>query len=71
MAKYQVKYTYSDGEEDLDEELFDTEAEAEEAGEYGCSCYHLGNEILNLSNPGDYPLSDVEDIDFEVIEVDD
>lgn len=70
MTKYQVKYIYSNGEEEFEDELFDTEEEAQEAGEYGCSCYHQGNEILNMSNPGDYPLSDDDDVDFEIIEVD-
>ena len=28
-------------------------------------------EILNLSNPGDYPLDDYEDPDFEIIEIED
>jgi hypothetical protein len=26
---------------------------------------------LNLSNPGDYPLDDYEESDFEIIEIDD
>ncbi|SEM22691.1 hypothetical protein SAMN04487770_12943 [Butyrivibrio sp. ob235] len=49
--------------------LFDTEQEAEEHGLYLCSCYNLGAETLNLSNPGDYPLDEEDDVDFEIIEV--
>lgn len=70
MTKFQVKYTCSDGEVDYGNELFDTEEEAREAGEYGCSCCPQGNEILNMSNPGDYPLSNDDDIDFEIVAVD-
>ena len=55
--KYKVVMHYPDG--------------TEEAGSYGCSCYREGGEILNLSNPGDYPLDEDDDCDFEVIEVED
>ena len=69
MAKYQVEMQYSDGTTELDDEIFDTEQEAEEHGLYLCSCYSLGCETLNMSNPGDYPLDEDDDVDFEVIEV--
>lgn len=46
---------YSDGTNEEQDEVFDTE-EAE---------------ILNLSNPGDYPLDDYEAPDFEIVEIDD
>lgn len=69
--KYKVVMHYPDGENVEEDELYDIEEQAEEAGCYGCSCYSLGREILNLSNPGDYPLVDLDDCDFEVIEVDD
>ena len=69
MTKYQVKYVYQNGEEEFEDELFDIEEEAQKAGDYGCNCYHLGGEILNMSNPGDYPLSDDDDVDFEIIVV--
>ncbi len=71
MAKYQIKYIFSDGEELIEDELFDSEAEATEAGEYGCGCYSSGMEILNMSNPGDYPLEEDDHADFEIIEMDD
>ncbi len=70
MAKYQVLMLYSDGTEDLDDEVFDTEEEAEEYGCYLVSCCRTGAEIFNMSNPGDYPLDDYEDPDFEVVEAD-
>ena len=56
MSKYMVEFFYSDGTSEEDDNLFDTEAEARAHGEYLCSCYHLGGEILHMSNPGDYPL---------------
>ncbi|RHH13301.1 hypothetical protein [Bifidobacterium pseudocatenulatum] len=69
--KYKVVIHYSDGTEEEEDKLYDSKEQAEEAGSYGCSCYRMGREILNLSNPGDYPLNEDDDCDFEVIEVDD
>ncbi|MDN5685003.1 hypothetical protein [Corynebacterium glyciniphilum] len=66
---YKVVMQYSDGTEEEDDELFETEAEADEHGLYMVSCYRQGGEILHMSNPGDY-LSSGEEADFEVIEVD-
>lgn len=68
--KYKVVMHYSDGTDEEEDELYDSEEQAEEAGNYSCSCYREGREILNLSNPGDYPLDDDDDCDFDVIEVD-
>ena len=67
--KYKVLMHYPDGTEEEEDELYDSEEAAEEAGCYGCSCYSTGAEILSMSNPGDYPLDD-EECDFEIIEVD-
>lgn len=66
---FKVVMCYSDGTREEDDEIFDTESAAEEYGGYLCGCYHEGAEILNLSNPGDYPLDDDDDVDFEIIEV--
>lgn len=66
---YKVVMQYPDGAEEEDDEVFETEAEADEHGLYMVSCYSQGGEILHMSNPGDYPLSD-EEADFEVIEID-
>lgn len=54
----------------MEDDVFDTEEEAEEYGGYLIGCCRTGAETLNLSNPGDYPLDDYEDPDFEVIEID-
>ena len=71
MAKFKVVMNYSDGTSEEDDEIFETEEEAEEHGLYMCSCYNVGSETLHLSNPGDYPLDEDDDVDFKVIEVDD
>ena len=67
MVKYKIIF---DGEEQ--DELYDTEAEAEEAALYFCSCAQLGAETLHMSNPGDYDYDEdeYEDPDYEIIEVD-
>lgn len=72
MGKYKVIYFYSSGDTDEDDnygEYYSSEAEANDAGEYGLSCKKLGGEILEMSNPGDYPFneSDYEDDTFEVV----
>ena len=65
---YKVVMTYPNGESDEMDEEFETYEEAERYGQERCSDYSLGGEILNMSNPGDYPLED-EDADYDVIEV--
>lgn len=65
MAKYKVEFN---GE--LEDEVFDTEEEAEEHALYLASCSQLGAEILHMSNPGDYDEDDYDD-DYEIIEIED
>ena len=60
---------YPDGTTEEDEETFETEEEAESYGLQCVSEYALGGEILHLHNPGDYPLKEDDDADFDVIEV--
>jgi hypothetical protein len=60
----------SDGSREEDEEVFETEAEAEQHGLQMCSDFSQGGEVLHMHNPGDYPDPD-DQIDYEVIEVDD
>ncbi len=74
MAKYKVVFHWSDGTEDEDDNYgmyYDSEADAEEAGDYGLSCRREGAEIMEMSNPGDYPLDeeDFDDDSYEVVEV--
>ena len=63
MSKYQVLFN-----DELENEIFDTEAEAEEYALYLCSCTKEGAEILHMSNPGDYDVDDY-DTDYEIIEI--
>lgn len=65
---YKVVMKFPDGSSEEEDEIFQSESEAVAHGEYMVSCHALGGEILHLSNPGDYPLSD-DEADFEVIEV--
>lgn len=67
MAKYKIVF---DGDEE--DEIFESEEEAEEYALYLCSCARTGAEILNLSNPGDYYYDEdgFEDPDYEIVEVD-
>lgn len=70
-TKYKVMMHYPDGESEELDEVFDTESEADEEALYMCSCYHEGREILHMSNPGDYPLDEDADVDYEIVEIDD
>ncbi|MCC5954202.1 MAG: hypothetical protein JJU45_19095 [Acidimicrobiia bacterium] len=65
---YKVVITFSDGTSHELEELCESESEANDYGMYMASCYSQGQEILHMSNPGDYPLTD-DEADFEVIEI--
>lgn len=67
-SRFKVVIKYPGGASEEEDELFDTEEAANEAGMYAVSCYAQGGEVLNMSNPGDYPLSG-EVADFEVVEV--
>lgn len=63
MPKFKVAL---DGK--FEDEVFDTEEEAEEYALYLSSCAREGAEILHLSNPGDYDEDDCED-NYEVVQV--
>ena len=69
MTKYKVLLIYSNGEEDLDDDVFDTREEAEEHGGYLLGCCHVGNETLNLSDPDEWPMDEFADVDYEIVEV--
>ena len=64
MAKYQVYYNG-----DYEDEIFDTEREAEKYASYLVSCAREGAEIMHMSNPGDYDEDDYDE-DYEIIEID-
>lgn len=65
MTKYKI--IFDDDEQD---EIFDTYEGAEEYALYLVSCYHTGGEILEMSNPGDYPYDPDYEPEYEIIEVD-
>ena len=49
--------------------VYETYDDAEDAALYYISCYHTGGEILELSNPGDYPYDETIEPDYEIVEV--
>ena len=63
MTKYKVFIA-----DELQDEVFDTEEEAEEYAMYLASCAREGAEILHMSNPGDYDEDDYDD-EYEIVEV--
>ena len=71
MSKYKIVIQYSDGTSEEEDYIFNTEEDAEEYIKYLISGSREGAEILNLSNPGDYPLDDYEEPDFQIVEIDD
>lgn len=48
---------------------FFSESAAEDYALYLCGCAKTGAEILNLSNPGDYPLEEFDEPEYEIIEI--
>lgn len=64
MSKYKV---IIDGEKQ--DEVFDTEAAAEEYAMYLCSCSRTGAETLHWSNPGDYDYNEdtFEAPEYEIV----
>ncbi len=71
---YKVVVTFSDGEIMDSEEVegpdgvFDNEEDAEDWFDRMLSDYRAGNEVLHMSNPGDYPLDD-ETPEYEIVEI--
>ena len=68
MPKFRIKI-----DDELEDDVFDTEEEAEEYAQYLCSCTRQGAEILHMSNPGDYEYDEdtFEEPEYEIIEEDD
>lgn len=67
MAKYKIRF-----EGEMEDDIFESEEDAEEYALYLCSCSELGAETLHMSNPGDYDYDEDswEDPDYEIIEID-
>lgn len=68
MSKFRVVLIFPNGEAEEQDELFDTEWEAEDYGQYLVSCARTGAEVLELSNPFDYPMDEFEDYEYFVVE---
>ena len=66
--KYRIIF---DGE--MQDEIFDTEEDAEEYALYLQSCERTGAETLHWSNPGDYDYdeNEFEPSDYEIVEEED
>lgn len=64
MSKWKIMFNGS-----YEDEIYDTEEEAEEEARYMVSCAKQGAEILHMSNPGDYD-EDEYDADYEIVEID-
>lgn len=66
---FKVVMTYSDGDREELDDVFETESEAEAFGLEQVSNFDAGGEVLHLSNPGDYPAPDAGvQADYEVVE---
>lgn len=63
MTNYKIVF-----EGDEQDEVFATYEEAEQYAQYLVSCYHTGGEILEMSNPGDYPYDPDDEPEYEIIE---
>ena len=66
MPKYKI--ILEDEEQD---EIFNSQEDAEEYALYLLSCSRLGAEILHMSNPGDYEYDEDEweNPEYEIIEI--
>lgn len=67
--KFKLLMKYPDGTEEEEDELFNSEEEAQAYGDYMIACSQDGSETLYMSNLGDYPLDDYEDPEYEIIEI--
>ena len=67
MEKYTVTIHFPTYDYDLDGE-FDSEEEAADAACEAISAWEVGGEVLNMSNPGDYPYDedDANNITFDI-----
>ena len=62
---YKIRMIYPDGETEIMDDEFDSYEDAKEMAQYYVGCYTEGGELLHMSNPGDYPISD-EEAEYEI-----
>ncbi len=55
---------------EMEDDIFDSYEKAEEYAGYLRGCESVGAEMLELSNPGDYPMDLFEASEYEIIEID-
>jgi len=71
MSKFRVVINFLNGDTEELDDLFDSYEDAEqEALEY-ISNWHAGGEVLELSNPGDYPYEPDNEPNYDIFEEDD
>ena len=70
MARKYKVVTITSDERDEQDEVFETKEDAEAFGMQWCSDVAQGREYLHEHNPGDYPLDEDDECEWEVIEVD-
>ena len=69
MAMYRVIIHYADGTTEIEDEIFSSQADAEDHGSYMVACCHDAAETDHMSNPGDYPFDNAGDVYYEVEEI--
>lgn len=65
--KWQVKFYFEDGDTEIPEEEFDDIGEAEDFATEWISDWRVGAEVLNMSNPGDWPETGEEKVRYRII----
>jgi len=71
MPKYRVVINFQNGDTENLDDLLDSYEDAEQAARDYISDWHAGGEVLELSNPGDYPYDPDDEPDYDIFEVDD
>lgn len=62
---------FFNGEPDEQDEEFETEEQARDYADYLCGCSREGAEVLHYSDPFEYPDEEVDDVEYEIYEVED
>ena len=64
---YRINMIYPDGDTEIQDEVYDTYEDADEAAQYLCSCFSQGGEVLALAGEdfiegdADYEIFDDEE----------
>ena len=73
MIKYKTIMHYPDGEDEEQDDVFDTQTEAIDYASYLVCCSRVETETLHWSNPWDYPYDEdeFEEPEYSIIEISD